>query len=67
MCTVARIFINGRTLHIKRLFGKFKQRTNMPFPYHYKKAYRTRTIRKKAYRTSQQKLRRTVPYLRTVL
>ena len=40
MCTpsiVARIFIDGRTLHIKRLVGKFKQRTNVPYPYYYKK------------------------------
>ena len=39
--TVARIFIDGRTLHIKRLVSKFKQRTNVPYP-----------ITKKAYRTS---------------
>ena len=40
MCTpgtVAQIFIDGRTWHIKRLVGKFKQRTNVPYPYHYKK------------------------------
>ena len=40
MCTpgtVARIFIDGRTLHIKRLLGKFKQRANVPYPYHCKK------------------------------
>ena len=42
MCTpgtVARILIDGRTLHIKRLVDKFKQRIT----------YRTRTITKKAY------------------
>ena len=32
----ARIFIDGRTFHKKRLVGKFKQRTNVQ--YHYKKA-----------------------------
>ena len=40
MCTtgtVAQIFINCRKLHIKRLIGKFKQRTNVPYLYHYKK------------------------------
>ena len=34
MCTpgtVTRIFIDGRTLHIKRFVGKFKQRT-VPVP-----------------------------------
>ena len=48
MCTVARIFIDGRGLHIKRTIPigtvrlvrpvpKFKQRTNVPYPYYYKK------------------------------
>ena len=34
MCTrgtVAQIFIDSRTLHIKRLAGKFKQHTNVPY------------------------------------
>ena len=42
--TVAQIFIDGRTLHIKRLVVKFKQRINVPYSHHYKnykKAYRT--------------------------
>ena len=30
--TVAQIFIDGRTLHIKCFAGKFKQRTNVPVP-----------------------------------
>ena len=40
MCTpstVARILIVGRTLQIKRLEGKFKQRTNVLYPHLYKK------------------------------
>ena len=36
-CTVALIFFDERTLHIKRLIGKFKQQTNVPYPYHHKK------------------------------
>ena len=34
--TVAQIFIVSGALHIKHLVGKFKQRTNVPYPYHYK-------------------------------
>ena len=35
---VAQIFIDGRALHIKRLVGKPKQRTYVPYEYHYKKS-----------------------------
>ena len=45
MCTVAQIFIDCRSLRIKRavlvgavrLVRKFKQRINVPYPYHYNK------------------------------
>ena len=52
--TVALIFIDGRTLRTKRLVDKFKQRTKVPHPYHYKNGvpFRTRSITKKAYRTA---------------
>ena len=35
--TVARMFIDGHTLHIKRLVGNLKQRTNALYPHHCKK------------------------------
>ena len=65
MCTVARIFIDGHSLHIKRavpiglvrLLRKFKQRTNVPYLYHYKK---TLTI------LCTKKLMRTVLHLRAL-
>ena len=45
VCTVTRIFIDGHRLRIKRapigtvrLVRKFKQRTNVAYPYYYKKS-----------------------------
>ena len=60
MCRVARIFIDSGRLHIKRtvpkgtvrlvrLVRKFKQRTNVPYPYHSKKhvPYKCKVLLKK--------------------
>ena len=50
--TAARIFIDGRTLHIKRLGGKFKHRTNVPYQYHYKKGVIPFLAKIEAYRNA---------------
>ena len=62
MCTsgtIAQIFFDVRMLHIKRLVGTFKQRTNVPYPYHYKKGVPYQ-------RSVPVPLQKSVPYQRTV-